>query len=867
MDSKGLQMQNELLQSANDENNSNLISKYFMKDKSSANNQDDQNTLPQNKSQSQPPSLEKLQKFFRKNIKLRNATIKKNFWERKLTSSGQTNQATSSNPIVLRIIDLIPVIQLAQALELWISNYVSNDNYAEFFGRVTSEITVNTTNTNTSALTPVETLTFIDNNSLDFNLLMNAKPKDNNQPQVHRMNIYKLIQYVYKRIKAFKSNQEGEFITKFLSFYRSINPNNKKTKDIIGKLYFVFPNINFELTKIKNISLSSKFKLNKMLISKHTTHISFSPKGVPLKSGFITMSSEKRIITLTDDTNNKANLKSSQSLKHIIFGIWINLKEEEISSLHSTKELEGIIKKNSLMIYQKCLEYIMSSSQIETIYSPSPDEGVFLLLLFFKGVQLHYEVKVVPNEEDKTISNSSSNNYIQGNEDCDQVLSAFKNQWLVLRKKFSLLKNKMVFDIKEIVSTCKINPMSQYVNILHGIEKSDLQMIQSKSNTNNINPNSNANVNANANVKYDDSLSPIRKNYSNMIDPLKELFDPPGIKQDGYNDRREIRNNMHANTRNINARVNYAKRLKFNDIEIDGNDEEYEFPYSHPNEMDYPKDLREDANNGTSNNYIPQYHKMSSSTSHKEFEPIQQLNNDQKMFSNIVNNTNTNSNSNMTKQIQPNSNDQKQIHKKVQSMNMLKLQNQIPNQYQYFAQSQCNVQTQTQKCDEGSQTISYQLSSNSNYNEDNQTSQNTNSQNIQIQSLINTINEQAQSMKFLQNKVVQLEELLEKINGILIEREATCICQGRNKQMPTEIKQQSPLNEEEFELSDDKVSESLKNSKSDSFANKDKSNHDVSSLNLSTNNNEKTIEVPQIKYNIMTCLSNDNETENDIHQY
>ena len=102
------------------------------------------------------------------------------------------------------------------------------------------------------------------------------------------------------------------------------------------------------------------------------------------------MSNEKRIITLTDDTNKK-ELQESQSLKQIIFGVWLSLKHEDVSNY---RDVEELVNKHRHFIYRKCLEFVLASPKIETIFSPSPDEGIFLLILFFKTSQSYFEVKI-----------------------------------------------------------------------------------------------------------------------------------------------------------------------------------------------------------------------------------------------------------------------------------------------------------------------------------------------------------------------------------------------------------------------------------------------------------------------------------------
>ena len=162
------------------------------------------------------------------------------------------------------------------------------------------------------------------------------------------------------------------------------------------------------------------------MTSKHHINIQ-NEKGVSLTNGFITMSNEKRIITLTDDTN-KINLKESQSLKQIIFGIWLAFKQEDTANY---EDIEELIIKYNYIIYRRCIEFILASGNIETIFSPNPDEGVFLMILFFKTSQCYFEVKLLPNEEEKIFINpalNSTNNY---NFNLRKSLEKYSNNWLI----------------------------------------------------------------------------------------------------------------------------------------------------------------------------------------------------------------------------------------------------------------------------------------------------------------------------------------------------------------------------------------------------------------------------------------------------
>jgi hypothetical protein len=92
------------------------------------------------------------------------------------------------------------------------------------------------------------------------------------------------------------------------------------------------------------------------------------------------MSQNHRLITLKDDRIK--GIKSSQNLKQIIFGIWLNLKDEKPTL--KKKDLDFLLEKNKILIYKKCLEFILLSDKIKTIYSPN--KNTFLLVIFYYGI-------------------------------------------------------------------------------------------------------------------------------------------------------------------------------------------------------------------------------------------------------------------------------------------------------------------------------------------------------------------------------------------------------------------------------------------------------------------------------------------------
>jgi len=432
----------------------------------------------------QDKKLAKLIRSFKKKIKLRNATIKKNFWKQDYINSKLINVKISS---------LFPIIDPTQGFCLCIYNYMNNKQFKELLCKVENEIIDNKNSNNI-----IEKYTVInqDENQLN-NLLINPiSYLDNNK---HRKDLIKLISSIYYRIKSLKfelGKSKENYIFNYLVIKSKLMNNNRPY--IYGKLYSIFPNINFQLNEINKLSLSSRFKLNKLLISKHHTNIQ-NEKGEQLTNGFITMSNEKRIITLTDDTNKK-ELQESQSLKQIIFGIWLSLKFEDVSNYNNVEEL---INKHKHFIYRKCLEFVLASPKIETIFSPSPDEGIFLLILFFKTSQSYFEVKIIPNEEDKCFKEDTEEN---------KIFEKFSNEWLIRTQKFDFINNngQFLFNFQPYVNRNKVCTVNDFISSHLNNKKQEKNM----DNNNNNNYNMNVNVNMNRN-NFNSSQMNTNNNYYN----------------------------------------------------------------------------------------------------------------------------------------------------------------------------------------------------------------------------------------------------------------------------------------------------------------------------------------------------------------
>lgn len=871
MDPKTLDVQNNFLNSAND---SNLILKYFLnsEEKSivSQNNEVKEIKKKEQLGQKQEISLEKILKLFRKNIKLRNATIKKNYW---------TRNYASTSPQILKISEFIPNIQASQGLILCINNYVHNDNYQELLCAIQTEKIYD-------SFPFVEKFLVINNtsnNEHNNNMLMN--PKKQYDKTLIKNSIFKLTENVYKKIKKLKnelSQCDEPFIHNFISIQRIETETNSNITDIKCKLYTIFPNINFELKKIHNLSISSKAGLNSELILNKRKSKKHADRN--LINGFLTMTNEKRIIALEDDTNN---LKSSKAVREILFGIWINLRKEDVSLCKTEEE---IIEKYKLLIYRKCLDFLFASSQIETIFSPSPDEGIFLLMLFLKGAQLFFEVKVLPNEEDKFFVNS--NNQFQYN------LENFGNQWLIMKRKFSL-KNEVGFELDpnyHKVDTV-VNFISKLTDPNYKSNNSNQRQQFTKSLSSGMSNNNNMNKFISSGTGIGQGPGIIKQQTSPFgFDPLPEIFESPA-QNDFFNklksslpinptnsnsDKNDVilqtqQTNLKTSI-NLNINMNSSSKLRksnsggsyaninnnnnlliqnLNEELTDRNDVMYDYPFSN----------MKSTINGTSNN---QMNKYPQNAYENQGVPV---------FSQSISNypsTNQNNQLGLSKQQSSSS-----IHKKVLSMINLNQDHQAMfSKNQKVTSSTPNNATGNNiifapvaKCDEGAQTEM----SNTDFEN------NSINNNSQIQNLNMIISDQSHSIQMLQQKVNELEMLLNKVTTILKERENTCICKKKTQPVSMiENSNQNHLIENEFMVSDDdmedKLSESLQKSKSDSNEQRIHLSKDISSnigntnqhinnrsssiLNISDSANEKTIEVPQIKYN-STMLSNDiNESEN-----
>ena len=290
----------------------------------------------------------------------------------------------------------------------------------------------------------------------DCNLIMIPKLIINKNNKKNSFN--ELFEVAYNKLKKCE-NKNYEFYHQIFYFYRKNKSNN-----LAAKIYTIFPNVNLEFRQIKNLSFSNT-NLNKYLISSkyqlqemNNDKLNNSNNSEDsYLNGFFTMSQNHRLIALKDDIKETGGINKSQSLKEIIFGIWINLKEEKPNS-NNKSDLDILFNKNKLLIYKQCFRFIELSSNIETIYSPSPEENVFILVLFYKGVQCHYEVKLNFN------LNSNLNIYNNKND----MKNLNSNSWFISKCKYELdeqaMKVPFDYDIKIEINNGNISSMNDFLD-------------------------------------------------------------------------------------------------------------------------------------------------------------------------------------------------------------------------------------------------------------------------------------------------------------------------------------------------------------------------------------------------------------------
>ena len=370
----------------------------------------------------------------------------------------------------------------------------------------------------------------------DCNLIMIPKLIINKNNKKNSFN--ELFEVAYNRLKK-SENKNYEFYHQIFYFYRKNKSNN-----LAAKIYTIFPNVNLEFRQIKNLSFSNT-NLNKYLISsKYQLQEIVSDKVNNSNnsednylSGFFTMSQNHRLIALKDDIKETGGLNKSQSLKEIIFGIWINLKEEKPNS-NNKSDLDILFNKNKLLIYKQCFRFVELSSNIETIYSPSPEENVFILVLFYKGVQCHYEVKLNFN------LNSNLNIYNNKND----MKNLNSNSWFISKCKYELdeqaMKVPFDYDIKIEINNGNISSMNDFLDKKFGNKQ---QINNNETKKDNL-----TNSKNNVTKKENNEINVEKNNISDVFN--LNLSDFNGDSMNGeYKNKFNINNNINDKNNIINV--------------------------------------------------------------------------------------------------------------------------------------------------------------------------------------------------------------------------------------------------------------------------------------------------------------------------
>ena len=367
-----------------------------------------------------------LNNFFSKSFSLNHAD-KNIFWDR---------THLQKNKYDINILDILPPFQISNKLMNSLYDFIFNSIKEIFIGKI------NTTKTNNNYYD------IIDSHSTkykDSNLLMS-----NNNFCGIKNNFKELIEIAYNKLNF--NNGSNFYFHNIFHFYK------KNENCLKADIYTIFPNINFYFRQIKNLSFSNT-NLNKILIN----NLNNSNEN---ESGFFTMSQNHRLIALKEN-----------DYKEIIFGIWINLKNEKPSP--KKIDLDFVFNKNKTLIYTKCLKFIQLSEKIETIYSPSPEQNIFILVLFYKGMQCHYEVTMYPNK----IDNFEKNN----------LLSKFNSEWLISKNEYELdeqsLKVPFDFDLRIEINNSNIKSMTDYCNNELNLNNTDNDINDNINNVHNGNKN------------------------------------------------------------------------------------------------------------------------------------------------------------------------------------------------------------------------------------------------------------------------------------------------------------------------------------------------------------------------------------------
>ena len=483
--------------------------------------------------------------------------------------------------------DLIQSFQISNKLTNSIYEYIFNDVKEIFTGKL------NTSKENSNYYD------IIDSPSCkvkDSNLIMIPKLIINKN---NKRNIFnELIDVAYNKLKIRKGynnknnindNESGNnFYHEIFYFYK-----NNRTNNLAANIYTIFPNVNFEFRQIKNLSFSNT-NLNKYLINSKFKLPEFENNNENkingYQTGFFTMSQNHRLIALKDDLKECGDINKSQSLKEIIFGIWINLKDEKPSPKKA--DLDFLFNKNKLLIFKECFRFIKLSNNIETIYSPSPEENIFLLVLFYKGMQCHYEVKLSCNNEGKNIYNNNLINNI--------------NCWVISKCKYELDQQRLTipfdFDIKIEIKNGTISTMADYLN--KKTKNSNCINIDEKGNEENHkflnmkNSNKNAINNINEN-NYGNLKIKELKNENNLLNNTSsDVFDLSDYDEDiiygGYNYPLAIQNNNKNNNNSKNNQNKIEQNISYK--------KQHEMSRASTNALSNKPSLTSSKNSGKNNN-------------------------------------------------------------------------------------------------------------------------------------------------------------------------------------------------------------------------------------------------------------------------
>ena len=425
----------------------------------------------------------------------------------------------------------------------------------------------------------------------DSNLIMKPKLIIN---KINKRTIFnELIEVAYNKLKINKNynnkkdiddkEAENNFYHEIFYFYKDNTTNN-----LAANIYTIFPSINFEFKQIKNLSFSNT-NLNKYLINSKFK-LPEMEKDYEKKdkkeyaTGFFTMSQNHRLIALKDDLNECGDINKSQSLKEIIFGIWINLKDEIPSPKKA--DLDSLFNKNKLLIFKQCFRFIKLSNYIETIYSPNPEENVFLLVLFYKGMQCHYEVKLSKKNENKN-----------------------NNCWLISKCKYQLDEQRLTipfdFDIKIEINNGIVSLMADYLNKKTNNNNKKInrkgkinEEIQEKKQMKNKNSNK-------TNNNYGNIIQRELKNENSLINNTSsDVFDLSDYDEDiiygEYNYPLVIQNNKNYNN-NSNNNISRNNQI-INDQNILYKKQQHETSRASTNTPSNKPSLSSSKNSGKNNN-------------------------------------------------------------------------------------------------------------------------------------------------------------------------------------------------------------------------------------------------------------------------